>query len=114
MSDFENIRDLRSRLGDELAYVQTYAPDFPPEDQTTVSAEFAKISDWMQEYIARTSTKEQRQWLLIAQEELEQALAAYLARDKRAIKFLQQACDHIQRRNSRASMKPRFFLGDGK
>jgi hypothetical protein len=84
-------------LLDSLAYVQSYAPDFPAEDCTTLADESARITARFDIILGTVPASPRRDWLQLARPEIVAGLAAFASDVTRASRHLDDAAEIIRR-----------------
>jgi len=108
------MKDLRDRISetrDLFAYLIVYAPGLPAEDRTTLDAEIATVRDNLSEIGDHLSKSAHREWLNLAQREVDEAKTAFETGSvDRGIQFLQAAEEHFLNLLRNKSSRPAFVV----
>jgi hypothetical protein len=75
----QSIKDLSAAATDQFSYLIVYAPEFPPDDQTTSDRECDRLLGMLREIEGRAASTPKKQWLTLAITEVEQACTALRA-----------------------------------
>lgn len=90
-----NVLEELSHLQDSLGYVELYAPDFPPEDRTSLAAEQQRITTQFSVLLPLVPAGPRRDWLLLVERELAAAFVDSAA-SRSFLRQLQDARHHLR------------------
>lgn len=109
----EALQHLRNTILDSMSFVIAYAPDdFPEDSHTSLDRERTELMTRLNEHSACLRSEEQLTWHRLAEREIEIALAAFAAGDrKRGSSVLQQAEEHFRRSFRPKKIRPGFVVG---
>ena len=89
-----NVLEELSHIQDSLTYVELYAPDFPPEDRTSLAAQQQRISTQLSVVLSLVPAGPRRDWLLLVERELAAACASSVPQQSFR-RHLQDAQHHL-------------------
>ena len=109
----EALHHLRSTILDSMSFVRAYAPDeFPQHCRTSLGRERTEMLARLAQHRACLRSQEQLTWHRLAEQEVEAALTAFAAGDrKRGSSRLQQAEEHFRRSFRPKKIRPGFVVG---
>ncbi|HEY6332341.1 MAG TPA: hypothetical protein VI756_23655 [Blastocatellia bacterium] len=108
----------RKRLMQEimgrLMFIQSYAPEFPEEDQTSTAIEFAGLRHALGSFLKAVRSKDGQRWMSVVVYEVEQADTAYLEGNeecgRRLLVFAEQ---HFKNAITGKKVRARFIADAG-